>query len=136
MKKILFLICLLASSAISFSQVVKFKITSVSFRDYDETTETWDEWSEGKELNILGFIDSENERVKIFSETEQNYDVIENKGERTDNDGDDVVEWICVNEDGVKCSLKLITINSQDKRKQLYINFNNFMLVYNFYFLE
>ncbi len=136
MRKTLLLLTFITLNSICYSQVVKFKISSVSFKNYDEKIGQWEDWTEIEEVDILGTIDVDNDRIRIFSKSEQNYDVIENKGKRTDNDGDDIIEWICVNEDGMKCGVRLVTLNSRNGRKQLYVDFNNFYILYNIYFLD
>jgi hypothetical protein len=42
MKKLLILLIFIAFNSIGYSQVVKFKISSVSFKNYDENTSQWE----------------------------------------------------------------------------------------------
>jgi hypothetical protein len=136
MKKSLFLIVFIFSVFAGSAQVLKFKVTSVSFKDFDEKTQQWVDWTDPKDVDILGFFDIDNDRIKIFSETEQTYDVIESKGRRTDSDGDDIIEWICIDHEGYRSGVRLFTLNSQNSSRQLYIDYSNFIISYDIYFLD
>ena len=126
-QKILLLISFVFLIFNSTAQVLKFKVTSVSFKSYDEINQKWEDWTNVEEVDILGVMDVDNGRIKIYSDTEQTYDIIESKGTRTDSDGDDIFEWVCINEEALKCGVRLVTLNSQESRKQLYVDFSNFL---------
>jgi hypothetical protein len=113
----------------SFSQVTKCKAYSFAHKEKNEYSGRWSEWSSWEDTEILIAIDSENDRIKIFSKVDQIYDIIEYKGTRTDADGDDIIEWICVNEDGLKCGVRLVKLNSKGGKSQIYIDFADFMFV-------
>jgi hypothetical protein len=121
---------------ISLSQIVKFKATSLAFKDKNEITQEWSDWSDWEEVDVLMLFDIEKDRIKIFSKEEQVYDIIQNKGSSTDSDGDETLEWLCVNEDGLKCGVRLVNLISQDGNRQIYIDFSDFIFVYNIYLLD
>jgi len=120
----------------STAQVVKFKIFSASFKNFDESREEWGDWTDHTETDILGIIDADEDRIKIFTEPESTFDVIENLESRIDTDGDEIDEWVCIDHAGKKCGVRIVTLNSQNSRKQIYIEYQNFIICYNIYFLN
>ncbi len=136
MKKILLTTILLLVFSSAFSQVIKCKAYSIAFKEKNEYTGNWSEWSNWEDVDILIVIDANNDRIKIFSKEDQIYDIIQYKGEHTDSDGDDTIEWLCVNEDGLKCGVRLVKLNSKGGTSQIYVDFADFMFVYNIYKLD
>ena len=129
-------ILLLTVSIFSYSQVTKFKTTSYSSKVKDVRTDNWSKWSEPSDTEILISIDLTNERIKIFSKEEQVYDIIKYYDKDTDSDGDETLSFQCDDEDGIKCIVRFVVLNSQNGRKQIYIDYNNIMWMYNIYNLD
>ncbi|MFY7739593.1 MAG: hypothetical protein ACOVQC_03665 [Flavobacterium sp.] len=125
----LFILC-------SYGQVVKCKTTGLAFRSKDETTDLWSKWSEFEAVELLLIIDADNNRIKIFSKEEQVYDIIKTYESIIDDDGDKTSKWLCINEDGLKCFVRLVKLNSQEGRNQIYVDFEDLMFVYNIYRLD
>lgn len=119
-----------------YCQVIKCRANSISIKTKNQYTEKWSEWSEWETVDILISIDPNNERIKIFSNKDQVYDIIKSYGESYDDDGDKISEWQCVNEDGLKCNLRLVKLYSNEGRSQMYIDFADMMWVYNIYKLD
>lgn len=93
MKKILLSSFAMLLMLSSFGQVIKCKAYKSTYTTKNETTDQWAEWREWKNTDILMEIDLTKNRIKIFSEIIQNYDIIEDGGNYLDDDGDDVFEW-------------------------------------------
>jgi hypothetical protein len=51
--------------------------------------------------------------------------------EREENDTDIVYSFLCKDNEGKECKLSIITRKKQDYRKQLYINYDQRIIVYN-----
>jgi hypothetical protein len=136
MKKTLFTLLLIILVSISFGQVTKFKSSAIASKFKNESTGNWSKWSEFEKTEVLITIDLTNDRIKIFSKKEQIYDIIKYFEKVTDSDGDDTLEFQCVNEDGLKCHLRFVVLNSNNGRRQLYIDFSDMMWVYNIYRLD
>ena len=129
-------ILLLTVSVFSYSQVTKFKTTSYASKSKNVSTNNWTKWSEPSDTEILISKDLTNERIKIFSKEEQVYDIIKYYDKDTDSDGDETLSFQCVDVDGIKCIVRFVILNSQNGRKQIYIDYNNIMWMYNIYNLE
>ncbi len=121
---------------ILFGQLTKFKSSTYTSRFKSEKTGNWSKWAELEKTEVLITIDLTNERIKIYSKKEQVYDIIKYYDKETDNDGDETLQFNCVNEDGLKCNVRFVILNSQNGRRQLYIDFADLMWVYNIYKLD
>lgn len=134
-KSILLLGFIILMTNLAYGQVYKLKTTSVAFKtkvnDYQ-----WSDWSEWEEASILVVMDIDKDRFTIYSKETQVYDVAEDEGKTTDSDGDDTWSFYCVNEDGLTCRVRLVKLNSQNGRNQLYVDFNDMKWVYNLYSLD
>lgn len=136
MKNLFISFIFLIITQIAFGQVIKFKSTGVAITVKDEVTQEWEDWSKMQPAEVLIVLDVDNERIKIYSKKEQTYDVIGGGEPSTDSDGDLTLEFVCINEDGIKCTVSLVTLYSQNNREQLYINFADTRFVYNINTLE
>ncbi|WP_027003323.1 hypothetical protein [Hugenholtzia roseola] len=123
---------LLACFSLS-AQVIKFKTQDFSYRE--KNSGTWTDWSPYQKLSVLGTIDMDNNRIELHAERKQVYDVIEYLGESQDSDGDSVMGWSCLNQNGVECRIRFVKLNSQGGRLQLYVDFEEIGLAYNLYIL-
>jgi hypothetical protein len=136
MRKIITISLFLFFTQIVFGQVVKFKSTGVAVTVKDKITQEWNDWSEMRAAEVLIVLDVDNDRIKIYSNEEQTYDVIDSEEPSTDSDGDFTIGFICINEDGLKCRVRLVTLYSQNNQEQLYVDFGDTKFVYNIYTLE
>ena len=123
-------------ASVTLSQVTKFRTTSLSMKTKNERTKQWNKWSEPEKVDVLITIDIENNRIKIFSKGEQVYDIIQYYEKETDNEGDETLQFQCVNEDGLKCFVRFVVLNSREGKRQLYVDFADIMWVYNIYKLD
>jgi hypothetical protein len=137
LKKIILLtLFFVGFTSLSSAQVLKVKADAISFKTKNEYTGRWSDWSKWEEVNILITIDPDKERIKIFSKKDQVYDIIQDLGENYDKDGDKTLKWLCVNEDGLRCHVRLVKLYSQGGKSQLYVDFNDMMWVYNIYSID
>lgn len=139
MKRLLItLLVLFVGVSTTFSQnsdIIKLRTTEVALMFMESNG--WGEWSDWEDANILVVFDINNDRIKIFSKETQVYDVIKDEGKSYD-DGDEIYSYLCVNEDGGQCRLKLWKRFRSDGSvyNQLYVNFSDVRIVYNLYVLD
>ena len=115
----------------TIAQVIKFRATGFATKQKSEITENWGAWSEMKKSDALIVIDFTKNRIKIFSQEEQVYDIIKYYDMEHDTDLNEILKFHCVNEDGIKCFVRFMTRVTQNRKKQLYVDFANLILVYN-----
>jgi hypothetical protein len=124
-----------ASTTSAQKKVIKLRSTAFSSR-HKINEYKWSNWEDWKETNVLITIDTENDRITIYSAERQVYDIAEDEGESTDEDGDETFSLYCVDDDGVRCRVRLVYLNSRDGEVQLYVDYSDMSWVYSVYALD
>lgn len=130
-------ILLFITTTAKAQNVLKFKTTDFAYTMTNSSGE-WMEWSEWQDAKILITMDFDTERIKIFSKETQIYDIATDEGKTSNENGDDIYSFFCVNEDGLQCRLKLWKrhFESGELYHQLYIHFRDTQYVYNINLLD
>ena len=113
----------------SYSQTYKFKTSGFSVMEKDGKGK-WGKWSDLDLVNILVKLDTDKSRIIVYSEIIQLFEIIEYIP-LEENETDSVYTFTCKDNNGDDCTLSIITRKNQDNRKQLYINYDNRIIVYN-----
>ena len=113
----------------SRGQVYKFMTTGLSVLEKDEKG-AWGKWSDLKDTSIVIALDTNKNRIIVYSQEIQLYDIL-NYEDREENDQDIIYPFTCKDDDGLPFTISIITRKNQDGRKQLYINQKNVIVVYN-----
>jgi hypothetical protein len=92
----------------------------------------WGEWSNLDLVNLSVILDTDKHRIVVYSQEIQLFNIIEYI-EREENDTDIVYSFLCKDNNGTDCKISIITRKKQDYRKQLYINYDNQIVVYNIF---
>jgi hypothetical protein len=88
------------------------------------------DWSELKKVDILVNLDTKKNRVVIYSEVIQLFEIVEFLPEE-DTKTDVIYSFVCKDNGGEDCTISFITRKNQDNRKQLYVKYEDRVLVYN-----
>ncbi|MGO4770311.1 hypothetical protein ACEN2I_01505 [Flavobacterium sp. W22_SRS_FK3] len=115
----------------SYSQSYHFKTSGFSVLQKNDKGK-WGEWSSLDLVNLSVVLDTEKHRIVVYSQEIQLYNIIEYI-EREENDTDVVYSFICKDNSGIDCKISIITRKKQDYRKQLYINYDDHIIVYNIF---
>lgn len=113
----------------SYSQTYKFKTSGFSVMEKDGKGK-WGKWSDLGFGAILVTLDTDKSRIIVYSEIIQLFEIIDYIP-LEENDTDSVYSFTCKDNNGDDCTLSIITRKQQDNRKQLYINYDNRIIVYN-----
>jgi hypothetical protein len=124
-----------ANTTSTHGKVIKLRTTAFSSR-HKINEYSWSNWRDWEKASVLITIDTDNDRITIYSAERQVYDIAENEGESTDEDGDETLSLYCVDNDGTKCRVRLVYLNSQNERIQLYVDYSDVSWVYNVYALD
>lgn len=111
------------------SQSYHFKTSGFSVLEKNERGK-WGEWSNLDLVNLSVVLDTDKHRIVVYSQEIQLFNIL-NYIEREENDTDITYSFICKDNDGRECKLSIITRKKQDYRKQLYINYDDHIIVYN-----
>ena len=113
----------------SFGQLYRFKTTSVAVSEKNDR-DVWEKWSKAKEVNLVVTLDTNKNRIIVYSEILQLFEILEYIDE-VSTKNDDTVAFVCKNNDGIDCTISIITRKNQGNRKQLYITYEDRILNYN-----
>ena len=113
----------------SYSQTYKFSTSGLSVLEKKENGK-WGNWSDLDLVNLVVSLDTNKNRIVIYSERIQLFEIVEYQ-DRQENDTDIVYSFTCKDNEGVDCTLSIITRKNQENRKQLYINYGNRIILYN-----
>lgn len=130
-KTILFLVFFAFSLQCSYSQSYNFKTSGLSVLQKDQKG-NWGKWSDLKLVNILVKLDTEKSRIVVYSEIIQLFEIIDYVP-LEENDNDRIYTFTCKDNNGENCTLSIITRKKQGNRKQLYINYDHRIIVYNIF---
>jgi hypothetical protein len=113
----------------SYSQTYNFKTSGISVLEKDQKRK-WGSWTELDLVNILVKLDTDKNRIFIYSEAIQVFEIIDyiplSVGET-----DDIYSFTCIDNLGENCTLSIIIRKKQNNRKQLYVNYDHRIIVYN-----
>ncbi|UPZ13753.1 hypothetical protein [Flavobacterium humidisoli] len=111
------------------SQSYHFKTSGFSVLQKNERGK-WGEWSNLDLVNLSVVLDTNKHRIVVYSQEIQLYNILDYI-EREENDTDITYSFLCKDNDGKECKLSIITRKKQEYRKQLYINYDDHIIVYN-----
>lgn len=115
----------------SYGQSYKFKTSGFSVLEKNEKGK-WGKWSDLNLVNVLVTLDTNKSRIVVYSQIIQLFEIIEYQTTE-ENDTDIVYSFTCKDNEGVDCTVSVITRKKQENRKQLYINYDNRIIVYNIF---
>lgn len=115
----------------SAAQPIRFKTSSVSYTDKNESG-NFNEWSEFVNANVLITVDAKKDLITINSAEVQSFK-IKAYGEIEDNDDVNIVPFECMDNKFSKCNVLIITKKKENNRMQFYVNYNEVKFVYNVY---
>lgn len=128
-KIIIVLVFLVMGLHQSYSQTYKFKTSGFSVMEKDGKGK-WGKWSDLDLVNILVKLDTDKNRIIVNSEMMQLFEIIEYQP-LEESETDSIYTFTCKDNNGDDCTLSIITRKNQGNRKQLYINYDNRIIVYN-----
>jgi hypothetical protein len=125
-----FLFLLIGSNQF-YGQTYSFKTSGLSVMQKEQNGK-WGKWSDLNLVNILVKLDTDKNRIVVYSEMIQLFNIIEYIS-LEENETDSIYSFVCKNNNGEDCTLSIITRKKQGNRKQLYINYPDRILVYNIF---
>lgn len=127
-KKLLFILIVLFSFCVrANAEVYKYKAESFSYKSVNDYG-YWSDWSEWEKCSILVVISIDKDLISIYSSETQEFDIISSE-ESSDTDGNPILQCQCVDKNGLRCQIRVRSDGSGGL--QLYVDYNDFMYVYN-----
>lgn len=115
----------------SYGQTYKFKTSGLSVMEKDGKGKMG-KWSDLNLVNILVKLDTDKSRIVVYSEAIQLFEIIDYIP-LEENETDSIYSFTCKDNNGEDCTLSIITRKKQDNRKQLYINYEDRIILYNIF---
>ncbi len=131
MKSLYFFLFFAFLSVGSQAQTLTFKTSSVSVTEKNEKGK-WNKWSEFVDADLIITIDGKKNRIVVNSPDIQVF-TIKAYGEKMENEDQKIVPFDCVDNNGSKCNILVITHKKENNRMQFYINYSEVKFVYNIY---
>lgn len=113
----------------SYSQTYNFKSSGISVLEKNQKGK-WGNWTDLDLVNIFVKLDTDKNRIFIYSEAIQVFEIVEYIP-LSENETDSVYSFTCIDNLGENCTLSIIIRKKQGNRKQLYVNYDNRIIVYN-----
>lgn len=111
------------------AQVYQFQTSGFSVLEKNERGK-WGNWSNLELINIPVKLDTSKHRIVVYTPLLQLYSILAYR-EIQENDTDISYVFDCKDENDDECTLMIITRKRQGNRKQLYINYENRVIMYN-----
>jgi hypothetical protein len=115
----------------SYGQTYKFTTSGLSVLEKGQNGK-WGNWSDLKLVNILVKLDTDKNRIVVYSQAIQAFEIVDYIPIE-ESETDSVYSFTCKDNNGENCTLSIITRKKQDNRKQLYINYEDRIILYNIY---
>ncbi len=130
--RILFIsITLFVFSQSAKAQTLRFRTSSVSVTEKNEKGK-WREWTDFVKADLVITIDGKKNRIVVNSPEIQVF-TITAYGEKTESETTTTVPFECVDNNGSKCTILVMTRKNENNRMQFYINYAEVKFVYNIY---
>ncbi|WPR70421.1 hypothetical protein SLW70_10755 [Flavobacterium sp. NG2] len=113
------------------SQTYKFKTSGLSVLEKKQNGK-WGNWSNLQLTNILVTLDTNKNRIVVYSEAIQLFNIVTYLPAE-ENENDTVYSFTCKDNDGIDCTVSIITRKKQGNRKQMYINYGERIILYNIF---
>lgn len=126
MKKFIITIVLALVCMSSFAQTYRFRSSEYAFgkrNSYGNVV--WGKW---ERCRVLITIDFDNDYIKVYSDREQDYVIVDAGESYQDRSGGSNVDFTAIDEEGIECDVRLRI--QRDGTAQLYAFYNNIAWVY------
>lgn len=124
------MLLLLCSTVFCSADILKLQATHLAYK-YQNDYGYWSDWTEWESTSVLIVINTDTERVNIYSAEPQEYDIYDAGNEEYDSDGGTTTKFQCIDKSGLRCTMRIR--EQSNGQLQLYIDYSDFMFVYNVY---
>ncbi len=131
--KYLFLFLFLSYS-VTQAQQYRFKTTGFMVSEKTRFGE-WGVWSKFQKSEMIVVLDADKDRIVVYSEALQLYNIVKYFDKQDTKEGN-VVSFLCIDNSGIECDVSIFTRKDKNNLKQLYIYYDNKLIVYNMYLMS
>ena len=131
--KYLFLFLFLSYS-VTQAQQYRFKTTGFMVSEKTRFGE-WGVWSKFQKSEMIVVLDADKDRIVVYSEALQLFNIVKYFDKQDTKEGN-VVSFLCIDNSGIECDVSIFTRKDKNNLKQLYIYYDNKLIVYNMYLMS
>lgn len=133
MKKLFILLFVLFSFVqVNYAEVIKLRTSGIAYQYKNEYSNIWGDWSAWEDCNVLIVIDVDKDRITIYSQETQEYDVITETNQDTDGESTSY-HYDCIDANGLRCQIRLRVYDDYSKGSQLYVDYYDMRWVYSIF---
>lgn len=126
MKRIILAFILSLACISGFAQTYRFRSSDYAFgRRNSYGTIVWGNWERSR---VLITINADEGFIKVYSQREQNYVIVDSSEEYNDDKGGRDIDYTAIDEEGIECTIRLRI--QADGATQFYAFYNNVAWVY------
>ena len=130
MKKLfILLLALFCFVQFNYAEITKLRTSHIAYQSKNEYSGMWGEWGSWEDCNVLIVIDYDKERITIYSQRTQEYDIITQTQEDEDYESNSLY-FDCVDAEGLRCTVQIRIYNDGERGAQLYVTYSDIRWVY------
>ena len=114
------------------AQTYRFEVSAVSMSVKEKGK--WSSFTPFKEAKIVASLNTKKNFIAVYSEIEQYFKIVKYYDKKEEN-GKEIVGFDCVDQNAESCFLEIQT-RKKENMSQLYINYNDRILVYNMKYVK
>ena len=126
MKKIVIVLILALAGLTSNAQTFWYQAHEFAYKI--KNNDKWTGWSDWRPSSIKIMIDVDSDIIKIFSDINQTYNVVQHVEDYTDDSGGQQAKFRVVDQDGDRGTIRLRV--EKNNNSQLYVEYADVMFVY------
>ena len=126
--KYLFLFLFLSFS-VAQAQQYRFKTTGFMVSEKTRFGE-WGVWSKFQKSEMIVVLDADKDRIVVYSEALQLFNIVKYYDKKETKEGN-VISFLCIDNAGIECDISIFTRKDKNNLKQLYIYYEDRVVVYN-----
>jgi hypothetical protein len=124
-------VCLFLFLSFSVVQAQQYRFKTTGFMVSEKTRfGEWSVWSKFQKSEMVVVLDTSKDRIVVYSEVLQLFNIVKYYDEKITNEGN-VVSFLCIDNAGIECNVSIFTRKDKNNLKQLYIYYDDRVIVYN-----
>ncbi len=118
-----FVIFLTASNA-------QYRFKTIDYATTVKNNNKWQKWSKSQKSEMIVELQTNKNRLVVYSEIIQLFNIVD-YGEEKEDKNKNTVSFLCIDNQGVECTLTIVTLKDSTKINQLFITYEDMIIMYN-----
>ena len=118
-----FVIFLTASNA-------QYRFKTINYATTVKSNNKWQKWSKSQKSEMIVELQTNKNRLVVYSEIIQLFNIVD-YGEEKEDKNKNTVSFLCVDNQGIECTLTIVTLKDSSNINQLFITYEDMIIMYN-----